>query len=160
MNLQDKYGRTSLMYASRNTRCIGSENEVEILLQNNADVNIQDMNGWTALMHAIETKIYSTDRTVKLLLDYNANVNLVNNDGDNALILCLRNFEETTNETIKMILEKTDSVDLEINGKKLIKFIWDESFPDEIIEAFIRKGANPSDVFNERDKNFIQKYLC
>lgn len=55
---------------------------VELLLKNGADVNIQDKNGWTALMLSIrEGHII----VVKVLLKNGADVNLKNSDGKAAI---------------------------------------------------------------------------
>lgn len=58
---------------------------VEFLLQNGADVNISDNEGWTPL-HAVATCCYVS--IAKLLLEHGANVVALNNDCSIPLDIC------------------------------------------------------------------------
>ncbi len=66
------------MIASRN----GHAEVVKILLENGAEVNLQNKNGWSALMMA------SQYGHAEGLLEYGADMNLRNKDGLSALMIC------------------------------------------------------------------------
>ena len=75
-----KTGATPLLIAS----AIGHPEVVELLLDNGADPNVKDANGFTSLHHAVRDSDYGLDpgekatslRTVKALLAHGANPNL------------------------------------------------------------------------------------
>ena len=60
----------------------GCDEAVELLLKSGADINAQDPDGYTALMHA-----YGKPEKVKLLLARNPNLSIRNKNGDDALTL-------------------------------------------------------------------------
>lgn len=60
----------------------GCDEAVELLLKSGADINAQDPDGYTALMHA-----YGKPEKVKLLLARNPDLNIRNKNGDDALTL-------------------------------------------------------------------------
>jgi len=67
-------------------------NVICVLLNNNADINVQDTAGNTALHYAImKLDKYNDTRTaIHQLLSYNPNVNIANNEGNTPLLLSLR----------------------------------------------------------------------
>jgi ankyrin repeat protein len=74
----EEYERTSLMYA-----VIDEENEVvKLLLENGANVNIQDDNGYTALHFASKENLLDV---AKLLLEHGANTNTQDVHGNTPL---------------------------------------------------------------------------
>ena len=60
----------------------GCDEAVELLLKSGADINAQDPDGYTALMHA-----YGKPEKVKLLLARNPDLSIRNKNGDDALTL-------------------------------------------------------------------------
>ena len=60
----------------------GCDEAVELLLKSGADINAQDPDGYTALMHA-----YGKPEKVKLLLSCNPDLSICNKNGDDALTL-------------------------------------------------------------------------
>ena len=82
-NYEDFYeeGWTVLMFASRYSNTTSNNETVELLLQNNADPNIQNYGGETALMMASRfSNTESSIKTVEYLLKYSADPNIKNND--------------------------------------------------------------------------------
>lgn len=100
---KDKNGRTALMRAAKN----GNLKEVERLIKSDADVNLCDNDGWTALMNAAryqnETEIVST------LLEAGANPDKKNEYGSTALHLAAGYSENP--EIVKLLVEATKNSD-------------------------------------------------
>jgi ankyrin repeat protein len=95
-------------------------NIVKILIKFNANVNLQDEDGCTALMHAS----YSYYKNIPLLLiKSGANVNLQNNDNDTAFIVA---FSNECKNTILLLLRYNINTRLNnkpnFNIKQLIKY--------------------------------------
>ncbi len=73
------------MLAARNSRIDSSNETVKILLEHGANVNLQNKDGYTALMSAAQySKTSSSNETVKILLEYGANKNMKNIDNKSA----------------------------------------------------------------------------
>lgn len=86
----DIFGQTLLMKAARS----GNDWEIKTLIDSGANVNIQDKDGWTALMYAV--RYQHNLNTVNILLNANADVKIKNNYDYSALILavCYNNNPE------------------------------------------------------------------
>ena len=77
----DSFGRTLLMKAAK----AGNDWQISALLKSGANVNLQDKDGWTALMYAVR---YQESLTcVDLLLQAKADVKIKNNYGSSALMI-------------------------------------------------------------------------
>ena len=98
VNRQSDLGLTPLMSAIK--AILKREEEifkmVLLLLEHNANPNIQDITGRTALMYAAEKNYLSI---VELLLKKGAKVNIKDNEGHTA-------YNYTTNDDIKKVLRK------------------------------------------------------
>ena len=71
LNLQNKYGRTPLMYAVLNKNKVITE----LLLQkSNININLQDIEGYTALMFAIIMKNQKLSEEILKKSDINVNL--------------------------------------------------------------------------------------
>ena len=107
---KDRNGRTALIRAAKN----GDVEEINLLLKSNANVNLCDNDGWTALMNAAR---YQNDpEIVRILLDAGANPNQKNKYGSTALHLAAAYTE--TPEILRQLVEATKN-------------------PDEIFKSFI-----------------------
>lgn len=78
---KDKDGRTALMKAVK----AGNDWEIRSLLKSGANVNLQDNEGWTAMMYAC--RYQNNLEIVNMLLQYKADTQICNNYGTNALSL-------------------------------------------------------------------------
>ena len=83
INSKDADGKTSLMCASMNDNV----KNISMLIENGADINIQDNNNYTALMYTIERNYYKSFNA--LINEKNINLNLINNNQQNALHLAV-----------------------------------------------------------------------
>lgn len=147
VNAKNIYGTTALIHCAGNTKQESSLYTIQMLLTHGADINLQNADGNTALMCTIKhIPVYSSEETVKLLLDHNANIYLKDERGSTALSLSL----QSTIGTIKMILGKINDCDIEIHGKKLIKYLWGLRVPVELIHLVVQKGAKLTDIIDER----------
>jgi len=105
---QDASGRTQLMIAAKS----GNDWQIQNLLDSNANVNIQDKDGWTALMYAV--RYQESTSIIKKLLEAKAGVKTINNFDSSALVLaaCYNNNPEI----LKLILKSYS-----ISEKEVIK---------------------------------------
>ncbi|XP_050503029.1 uncharacterized protein LOC126882247 [Diabrotica virgifera virgifera] len=61
---------------------------VKILINNDANIQNIDQNGWTALHHAVKS---NNKKVVTLLLKHKVEINITNNEGETALMIACRN---------------------------------------------------------------------
>jgi len=104
-------GQTALIYASE----YGYSEIVKLLVDVQADVNIQKNNGWTALILASTYSNTSSNiETVKLLIDAQADINIRNIYGLTALVYASINSDTSSNiETIKLLIDAQADVNIQ-----------------------------------------------
>lgn len=81
----DKFGRTALMNAAID----GKRNDVSWLLEEGADPDIVDKEGWSAIHYAAQR---NDVQTIRLLLNAGANVHIMNENGNNPLFCAVFSF--------------------------------------------------------------------
>ncbi len=100
---KDRNGRTALMRAAKN----GDTEEINLLLKSNANVNLCDNDGWTALMNAAR---YQNDpEIIRILLEAGANPNQKNKYGSTALHLAAAYTE--TPEILRQLVKASKNSD-------------------------------------------------
>ena len=123
----DKNGKTLLMQAIQ----FGNTEQIDLLLESNANINLQDDEGWTALMYCVR---YQNDiDLVNKLLDYNANYKIETNYGLSLLDLCISYCDDLN--VIKKILSLYEK-----NSKEVLKsftLLLSSTFFEE--ELFLQK---------------------
>lgn len=170
-NIQDQFGQTALMRAAannENNRRVNSQNAndmgqmvlewiiacdrlsmVELLLAHNANPNIQDNIGQTALMFASDA-----DRA-KLLLKRGANPNLKDNEGRTMLIRAamaghadvirfLLSLRPSNNQNLYLV----NVNEIDNKGRSALIYATEKCNKDSI-ELLLKCGANP----NSEDQN-------
>jgi ankyrin repeat protein len=101
VNMQDRLGGTSLMWAS----ALGTPECVELLLSSGAEVNVKDKNGLTPLLWAAGI---GDPRTVTMLLDRGADMAVADNlTGDTAIMRAARNGKL---ESLGVLIERQADV--------------------------------------------------
>jgi ankyrin repeat protein len=122
------------MLASRYSNDTSSLETVKELIKSGANIDIQDKEGWTALMLASR---YSNDtsslETVKELIKSGANLNLQNNDGFTALMLT---------ETIQELIKSGANLDLQNCERMTALMLASNNNKLEIVKELIKYGAN------------------
>lgn len=90
---------------------------VKLLLDKGANINLQNLNGWTALIiSGRNCNTFSTIETVKLLLEYKADPNLQDKDGMSVLMMAARNSNSDSSiEVVKLLLEHRANINLQDN---------------------------------------------
>ncbi len=102
LDLQDKFGETSLFIASQR----GRTEVVKLLLDKGAKLDLQDNEGETALMMASEK---GHKEVCKILIDKGAKLDLQTNGGVTALMMASMNGNT---EIVKLLLEKGANTEL------------------------------------------------
>lgn len=131
VNATTNSGWTALMIASISS----TEKTVEFLLENKSDVNKQNKDGMTALMHA--SKRPNNESTIKLLLEYKSNVNLCDEDGWTALMIASRTL--SNEKTITLLLEHKSDVNKQTESGWTALMV---SVSSTTIKALIQYGAD------------------
>ena len=92
----------TLIYASSFIKSDRNDKIVKLLLEHNADPNVQDNIGKTALMYSVcDTKYTNPEKTVEMMLNYNANINIQDKNGNTALVY--PSWASNTNSTERII---------------------------------------------------------
>jgi ankyrin repeat protein len=126
----DKRGNTYLhIVASR-----GRDDVIKVLIENNADINQQNIDGETCFHEAVESGRF---KTVKLLIEYGANVNLKDKNGNTALHMAASNYREI---------------------EEFQKDVYDY---DKVISILLQKGLSPKTKNNFGKQPFdLSYYTC
>ena len=95
VDVTDGEGRTPLIYAAFSA----NEEMLQWLIENNADIDAQDRNGWCALHAASQNKHVEI---IKILIDSEANPNLTDSYGNGPLWMATMNARG--DETIPKLL--------------------------------------------------------
>ena len=129
---------------------------LRILIEAGADINLQTMTGWTALMIASRyTNENSTEGTVEILIKAGANLNIQNKSGNTALMLAARHTHEcSTDNTVKMLVDANANLDLQDNDgcTSLMHASHDNLFSTEnTVTILVNAGSNVNSVnYHER----------
>lgn len=131
VDIRDARQRTPLMAAAKNGQCSVVE---ELLKELNADPELEDMDGNTALHHAI---LNGNRTTAKILMENGANPDLINQEGKTPLHLAVINDDRAS---AKMLVEKGADWESELvlalrQGRKQVV--------DRITEIVGRERASP-----------------
>ncbi len=133
INLQAPYGESILCWT-----IINDNNEMaKYLIDNGANLDLQNNNGYTALLFAVFNRI--NNDISKYLIDHGANLNLQTRRGQTALIQTIsgRNYE-----IAKYLIDHNPNLDLqdEDGNTALMKAILKKN--NEIAKYLIDNGAN------------------
>lgn len=85
INKQNCRSQTALILACRNCMTDSTVDTVKILIECGANLNVQDDEGWTALMHVV--RMVGSIEVVKLLLDCGADPHLKDDDDGNSIYI-------------------------------------------------------------------------
>ena len=162
INTVNAKGCTALHIVARNSRSWNLFKYLSILLENGADPNIQEKNGWTALMNAsIYSNKDSTEETVRILLENGANPNIQNNDGWAALMFASAYSKtDSTEETVRILLEKGANPNIQsINGWTALMLASRHSkteSSEETVRILLEYGADPK-IKNKLGKDVVEE---
>jgi uncharacterized protein len=108
LKIGDKTGCTPLKWAVQCNRL----KTASLLLDHGANVNLQDLNGYTPLIDAVPVDHLASLAMVRLLLEHGANVNVQDEQGNSVLyfavleaIVSAAKTKETDNDIIRLLLE-------------------------------------------------------
>ena len=117
VNATNEYGSTPLIIATKYSNHIENRKKlIEILIKHDSiNLDIQDSDGWTALMIASrDSNSDSTENTVKMLIEAGADLNLQHSDGSTALMIASRSSNtDSTENTVKMLIEAGANLNLQ-----------------------------------------------
>jgi hypothetical protein len=159
IDAQDSQGRTALMmslvpnfrnnnvFNLMNTSADNNDEQItQFLIENGADLNIQNNRGDTALIFAIEL---SNKNAIELLIKKGANVNITNNKKENA-IFYTPNDENHTNvlEMMKLLIEANINVNQQDEqGETILMKLIRSGKPyaqTQYIQLLLDNGADPN----------------
>jgi ankyrin repeat protein len=115
LNSQNEQLWTPLMLAARN----GYEKMVAKLISAGAKLDLQDINGWTALQNSCRScNTDSTINIVKMLIDAGANLDLSQKEYNfNALMLsCALSNTDSDETTVQMLIDAGANLELKANN--------------------------------------------
>ena len=125
-NEKDEFDTTLLMKAAKT----GNDWQIKALVNANADVNLQDKDGWTALMYAV--RYQGNMDCVELLLEAGADVKKTNNYGMSALVIAA-NYNNNP-ESIKKLLSYYTPTDKDVLQSFVL--VLTENTSEEIMQLF------------------------
>lgn len=167
INAKDKDGTTSLIYAA----CFGKFEIAQALLTAGAQVDDQDLHGWTALMWATTN---NHESLVKLLLDYGASAqtksakgrtvfDFVKNDANKIADILTNNPRNSTSSSTSSVLGLTASESLNSLASKDHYYPYEENYEcllnfdnenrPKMIEEYLMNHKE-DDVCLEQDAKF------
>ena len=120
-------GQTALMYIASSFFAQNRSEVIQLLVENGADVNIQDDKGKTALHHAGRNS-----DAVRALIEAGSDIDILDNDGNTALML--------GSFAIQQLLRQAGASEIGINDVALVEAVRQEDVAkvDELLQA----GAN------------------
>lgn len=148
----DKNGKTLLMQAIQT----GDIEQIELLLESKANVNLQDNEGWTALMYCV--RYQNNIDLFNTLLNYGANYQLKTNFGLSLLDLCISYCDDL--DVIKKSLslyEKNSNEVLKSFCLLLSSSFYDEDLFLKKIQLFLNYKINLNSLHNGKTPLM---YLC
>jgi len=129
-NRKDLNGRTKLMLAAKN----GDLQTVENLIFSNAELDVKDNDGWTALMFA--ARFSENEKIIKTLIKNGATVTLKNNYGITALKLAAGFTNNTA--VLSELLSNYKESENEVRASFIYAITSNAS--TQILELFYKKG--------------------
>jgi hypothetical protein len=111
---------------------------VQNLLQNKANINAQDHNGWTPLYYACsEGHIEILD----ILIDANADLNLISNTDTKCSPLMIAALNDHA-EIVKKLLEKKSDIDYRDTNGETALYQASYSGRNEIVDILLKANGN------------------
>lgn len=141
VNRGDDYNRTPLMVAVASNYI----SVVNCLIKNNADVNLRDGGGRTALMMA------NTSKIINILINAGADVNIASNKGETAIMEYLRHQYESEKFIQYLILFLEHGLDLDQTNN-------DGDNLYDLIKKYKESWTNSSSYYNDIEKYMNKKY--
>ena len=142
VDTQNHIGTTALICLSKSDSTINIE-MIDLLLNNNANPNLKDMNGNSALIYAILRGNFEIVK--KLLENKNTNINITNINGYSALHLAVLNKSKHTSKfevIINLLIEKGININMiNNNGQTALHVAAHENNP-YAIKILLKSGAN------------------
>ena len=132
VNAEDNYGKTPLLWASRN----GHKGIVELLIDNGANIEARNEYGYTPLLLA---SYRGHIKIVKLLIDNGADLNAKDNYGWTTLILASRIGYI---DIVKLLIDNGADIEAKNNYGYTPLLLASYRGNTEIVKLLIDKGAN------------------
>jgi len=150
INMKSEKGQTPLHLAAQN----GSQEIVDFLISQGADINAKDSEGNTPLITALTLK---KTNTAKFLLSKGADVKIKNAQNQPAVILALMNG---LNELIAPILDNGQDVNERFEGNLTILLMATITGNKEVIKLLVDRGADINAAAQEGDMTITPLYAA
>jgi len=129
---------TALMNVARNGF---RENIIEILLNRGADINLQNIHGYSAFMLAVKFNPSNTINTLQTFLNAGANIELRDSEGNTSLQLAITDEKEDLIMFLIEIGEADINSQNNVGDTPLIVATYNGFF--DTVQILLNKGANP-----------------
>lgn len=128
-------------------------NDINVLIDRGADVNVKNNIGTTALMYAVKNGYIET----KLLIDAGANINTQNYKGNTALIIAMDN---NNIDIVKLLLSANPDFNIKnnIGMTPLMYAVQENSVSLDILKTLLE--VYPENKINERDDDGKTILMC
>lgn len=164
LNIQNNLGCTALMLACSNDELINQEQIIEILINAGSDLNLQDINGSTALIFASHKM--NQNITSRLLNTKDINLNIKNQYNDTAIMYLVNNIIIGDTEKLNIIqLFLNKGADINIREKDseydilcCICMSKNNNFKENAIKLLLDTDINLKTVNNKNKSGF--EYIC
>ena len=150
INMKSEKGQTPLHLAVQN----GSQEIVDFLISQGADINAKDSEGNTPLITALALK---KTNTARFLLSKGADVRIKNAQNQPAVILALMHG---LNELVVPILDNGQDVNERFEGNLTILLMATITGNKEVIELLVDRGADVNAAAQEGDMDITPMYAA
>lgn len=138
----------------------GNVDGLKRLIEEGVDIDVQNKNGYTALMLASwDSNKSSNIETVQLLIQSGANLDIQNKNGYTALMIASRFSNTSSNlETVKLLIQSGANLDIQNKNGSTAISILKQKYDNSIVSEVLKSSPEYA-VLNKRYRANISKTI-